>query len=125
MTHGGLLSTQEALNRGVPVVGIPVFGDQKLNMAWAQSAGYGVMLSLHNITKSSVSWALKEVLENDRYLSLSDLNVWWIKMNFSHFIPTVQFKNSNYSQPNQNTKIYFIISNYMFQSKRPLSDWMQ
>jgi len=75
MTHGGLLSTQEALNRGVPVVGIPVFGDQKLNMAWAQSAGYGVMLSLHNITKSSVSWALKEVLENDRYLSLSDLNV--------------------------------------------------
>lgn len=75
MTHGGLLSTQEALNRGVPVVGIPVFGDQTLNMAWAQSAGYGVMLSVHNITKSSASWALKEVLENDRYLSLSDLNM--------------------------------------------------
>jgi len=75
VTHGGLLSTQEALNRGVPVVGIPVFGDQTLNMAWAQSAGYGVMLSVHNITKSSASWALKEVLENDRYLSLSDLNM--------------------------------------------------
>jgi len=67
MTHGGLLSTQEALNRGVPIVGIPVFADQTGNMAWAQSAGYGVTLSLHNITKDSVSWALKEVLENDRY----------------------------------------------------------
>jgi glucuronosyltransferase len=75
VTHGGLLSTQEALNRGVPVVGIPVFADQKLNMAWAQSAGYGVMLSVHNITKSSVSWALKEVLESYRYLSLSGLNI--------------------------------------------------
>ena len=74
MTHGGLLSTQEALNRGVPVVGIPVFSDQKLNNPWAQSTGYGVTLSLRNFTKGSVSWALKEVLENDRYLSLSDLN---------------------------------------------------
>jgi UDP:flavonoid glycosyltransferase YjiC (YdhE family) len=59
----------------VPVVGIPVFGDQTLNMAWAQHAGYGVMLSLHNITKESVNWAVKEVLENDRYLSLSDFNM--------------------------------------------------
>ena len=75
MTHGGLLSTQEALNRGVSVVAIPVFGDQKLNMAWAQSAGYGVTLSLRNITKDSVSWALREVLENYRYLSLSDLDM--------------------------------------------------
>jgi glucuronosyltransferase len=75
MTHGGLLSTQEVLNRGVPVVGIPVFGDQTVNMVWARSAGYGVMLSFNNITKGSVSWALKEVLENDRYLSLGDLNM--------------------------------------------------
>jgi glucuronosyltransferase len=66
MTHGGLLNTQEALNRRVPVVGIPAFGDQKLNKPWVQSAGYGVTLSLHNITKGSVSWALKEVLETDR-----------------------------------------------------------
>jgi glucuronosyltransferase len=66
MTHGGLLSTQEALNRGVPLVGIPVFGDQKLNMARAHSEGYGVMLSFDNITTESVIWALKEVLENNR-----------------------------------------------------------
>jgi glucuronosyltransferase len=68
MTHGGLLSTQEALDRGVPVVGIPVFGDQSQNMERAQSAGYGVMVLYHNITTKSIKWALKEVLENSRYV---------------------------------------------------------
>jgi glucuronosyltransferase len=68
MTHGGLLSTQEALDRGVPIVGIPVFGDQTQNMKRAQSAGYGVMVSYHNITTQSVKWALKEVLENSKYV---------------------------------------------------------
>lgn len=55
MTQEGLLSTQKALNRGVHVDGIPVVGDQKLNMARVQSAGYGVTVSLHNITKGTVS----------------------------------------------------------------------
>jgi glucuronosyltransferase len=68
MTHGGLLSTQEALDRGVPVVGIPVFGDQSQNMERAQAAGYGVMVSYHNISTKSLKWALKEVLENNRYV---------------------------------------------------------
>jgi hypothetical protein len=56
------------LNREIPLVGIPVFGDQTLNMASAQSAGYAVLLSYSNITAESVSWALKEILENNRYL---------------------------------------------------------
>jgi hypothetical protein len=32
ITHGGLLSTTEAAYAAVPVLGIPVFGDQKVNM---------------------------------------------------------------------------------------------
>jgi glucuronosyltransferase len=72
MTHGGLLSTQEAINRGVPIVGIPVFGDQQLNVLWAASKGLGVLLDFNNITSESVSWALNEVLNNPRY-STSEL----------------------------------------------------
>ncbi|XP_069697674.1 UDP-glycosyltransferase UGT5-like isoform X2 [Periplaneta americana] len=67
MTHGGLLSTQEAINRGVPVLGIPIFGDQELNMAWAESAGVGVTLPYKNISSESISSALNEILENPRY----------------------------------------------------------
>jgi glucuronosyltransferase len=67
ITHGGLLSTQETIHRGVPVVGIPLLGDQKLNMARAVAAGYGVLLDYANVTAGSLDWALKEVLENPRY----------------------------------------------------------
>ena len=66
ITHGGLLSTQEAINRGVPIVGIPVFGDQETNMKKAQSAGIGVLLEYKNVTTESVKWAITEVLENPR-----------------------------------------------------------
>jgi UDP:flavonoid glycosyltransferase YjiC (YdhE family) len=67
ITHGGLLSTQETIHWGVPVVGIPLLGDQKLNMARAVSAGYGIRLDYDNVTAESLDWALKEVLENSRY----------------------------------------------------------
>lgn len=67
ITHGGLLSTQETIYWGVPVVGIPLLGDQKLNMARAVTAGYGVLLDYANVTEESLDWALKEALENSRY----------------------------------------------------------
>jgi glucuronosyltransferase len=60
------LSTQETIFHGVPVVGIPIFGDQRLNMARAVSAGYGVQLEYDNITAESLRWAVNEVLENPR-----------------------------------------------------------
>jgi glucuronosyltransferase len=67
ITHGGLLSKQESVHRGVPVVGIPIYGDQALNMARVVSAGLGVLLQFTNVTTESVLWAVQEVLENPRY----------------------------------------------------------
>jgi glucuronosyltransferase len=66
MTHGGLLSTQETIDRGVPIVGIPIYGDQRYNLVRIVSAGIGVQLDLANITTESVTWALSEVLDNSR-----------------------------------------------------------
>jgi glucuronosyltransferase len=63
ITHGGLLSKQEAMTYGVPLLGIPVFGDQELNMRKAVSSGYGILLDLENITTDSVLWAVKEALK--------------------------------------------------------------
>lgn len=44
ITHGGLLGTIEAVYEGVPMLGIPMFGDQDINMNSIQSAGAGLVL---------------------------------------------------------------------------------
>jgi UDP:flavonoid glycosyltransferase YjiC (YdhE family) len=66
ITHCGLLSTQEAIDRGVPIVGIPIYGDQRYNLARIVSFGIGIQLDYENITSESVMWALNEVLNNQR-----------------------------------------------------------
>jgi glucuronosyltransferase len=66
MTHGGLLSILEAAARGVPVLGIPIYGDQHYNLARIMSAGIGVKLTFSNITRQTVTWAVNEVLDNLR-----------------------------------------------------------
>lgn len=67
ITHGGLLSLMEAVHFGVPVVGIPFFGDQAKNFFFVEEVGIGKMIRLEEITYERVSSTLKEVLSNKRY----------------------------------------------------------
>lgn len=67
ITHGGLLGTQEGVHRAVPMVGIPIYCDQHLNMNKATLGGYAVKLYFPNITEESFRWALDEVLYNPTY----------------------------------------------------------
>lgn len=76
VTHGGLLSTQESIHHGVPVVGIPLFGDQRFNMAIAKSKGWGVTVDFLSITQEALQAALKEVLENPRYVAVVVWTCW-------------------------------------------------
>lgn len=66
ITHGGLLSTMEAIYHGVPVIGIPIFGDQTLNMLRAENAGYGVTIKFANLTEPAITWALNEILGQEK-----------------------------------------------------------
>lgn len=66
LSHGGLLGTIEATYNGVPVVGIPLYGDQKTNIAQLKANGMGTWLLYENITKQSVLEALRTVLDNSR-----------------------------------------------------------
>ncbi|KAG8225142.1 UDP-glycosyltransferase [Ladona fulva] len=67
ITHGGLLSMQEAVTRGVPLIGIPFFGDQYYNLARAAELQIGVKLDALNITRESLLEAMRKVLENPMY----------------------------------------------------------
>lgn len=60
------MSSIEALYFGVPLIGIPVFGDQHMNMARAVESGYGVRLDLNDVSEASLTTALDEVLNNPR-----------------------------------------------------------
>lgn len=67
ITHGGMMSTQEALHFGVPLLGVPIYGDQEPNLLKVQTLGYGIMLLFNNITEKSFQWAVNELLLNPRY----------------------------------------------------------
>ncbi|CAG9819910.1 unnamed protein product [Phaedon cochleariae] len=68
ITHGGILSTTETIYHRVPILALPVFGDQRLNAAKAVGAGFGVSLHFQDLTKDSFSSALNEALKNSKYL---------------------------------------------------------
>ncbi|KAJ3642461.1 hypothetical protein Zmor_025249 [Zophobas morio] len=67
ITHGGLLSTMEGVYHAVPLVGIPIFADQKMNMALATSYEYAVEVSYQELTEEKLSQAVDEVLKNPKY----------------------------------------------------------
>jgi len=67
ITHGGLLGTFEAAISGVPILGIPMFGDQKMNVANAILHGNGLKLDAEDITEEKVTEALNELLNNPKY----------------------------------------------------------
>lgn len=64
ISHGGLLGSTEAVYHGVPIVGVPFFGDQHLNIKRASKAGWAITLNYENITTESVRWALDEILRS-------------------------------------------------------------
>ena len=62
-SHGGLMSTIEALDKGVPVIGFPIFADQIINMRRFQAKGLGLVLEYKNFTEISLDWAFTEILK--------------------------------------------------------------
>jgi glucuronosyltransferase len=67
ITHAGLLSTQEAVYHGVPILGIPMLGDQFVNIQQAVDRGFGLELDFTTITEKSLKEAINIVLSDSRY----------------------------------------------------------
>ena len=99
VTHGGAGSTQETICHKTPIVGVPIFGDQIVNVKEAVNRNVGVKLEWHGMTEESLEEAMLKVLDNPSYQSsvdrLSDLildqpqhpldrAVWWLEYLLRH-----------------------------------------
>ena len=62
VTHGGLLSTQEALYHGIPLVGVPLAQDQISNVVRAEKNGFAIKVNLDNISVESLVSAIKKAM---------------------------------------------------------------
>ncbi|XP_068992607.1 UDP-glucosyltransferase 2-like [Neodiprion pinetum] len=69
VTHGGLMGTLEAVDAGVPMIGIPFFGDQAFNVLGYVHRGFAVHIDYDDTNQLTFSKALNEVLTNPMYQS--------------------------------------------------------
>ncbi|EDW96273.1 uncharacterized protein Dyak_GE24978 [Drosophila yakuba] len=72
IAHGGLFGMQEAVYHAVPVLGLPFYFDQGINIKAGQAAGYAIELDYRTISKDLLSSALHELLTNPKYQANMD-----------------------------------------------------
>ncbi|XP_017019156.1 UDP-glycosyltransferase UGT5 [Drosophila kikkawai] len=99
ITHGGKGSVSEALYYGVPMLGLPLLGDQRANLQRMQAKKWGLTLSTHNLTHNELHKAMARILGGseytkaiskasqlyrDRPMNSSDLATFWLEYIIRH-----------------------------------------
>ncbi|XP_034364793.1 UDP-glucuronosyltransferase 2B17-like [Arvicanthis niloticus] len=67
VTHGGANGLYEAIHHGIPMIGIPLFGEQHDNIAQMVAKGAAVALNIRTMSRSDLLKALEEVIDNPSY----------------------------------------------------------
>ncbi|XP_039477171.1 UDP-glucuronosyltransferase 2A1-like isoform X1 [Oreochromis aureus] len=67
ITHGGTNGIYEAIYHGVPMVGIPMFGDQPDNMVHMKAKGAAVILNVNFMTTEDLRDAINTVINDKSY----------------------------------------------------------
>ncbi|CAH2090413.1 unnamed protein product [Euphydryas editha] len=112
-SHCGLLGTTEAIYNGVPVLGMPIYGDQPTNAAAIEQSGLGVQLNFDLLTKDYLLEKLKTVLDpkfrervkllskawHDRPIKAMDSAVFWTEFAARHH-------NLTFRSPTINVPLY-------------------
>uniref|UniRef100_A0A4W3HPA1 UDP-glucuronosyltransferase n=1 Tax=Callorhinchus milii TaxID=7868 RepID=A0A4W3HPA1_CALMI len=99
ISHGGINGIYEAICNGVPMVMVPLFGDQPDNVAHIVDRGAGVALNIHQMSSDDLLDAINVVVNDTRYkenmMRLSslhkdqpvkplDLSVHWVEFVMKH-----------------------------------------
>ncbi|KAM9440729.1 UDP-glucuronosyltransferase 2C1-like isoform 2-T2 [Clarias gariepinus] len=67
ITHAGTNGLYEAIHHGVPMVGLPLFGDQHDNIFHMQSKGAAIVLDFNKMESKDLTKALNDVINNPSY----------------------------------------------------------
>ncbi|XP_037387457.1 UDP-glucuronosyltransferase 2A2-like isoform X1 [Pygocentrus nattereri] len=67
VTHGGINGVYEAIYHGVPMVGIPIRGDQTDNMVHMKAKGAAVFLNFNSLQAQDLVDALKTIISDPSY----------------------------------------------------------
>uniref|UniRef100_A0A8C2V1V4 glucuronosyltransferase n=1 Tax=Chinchilla lanigera TaxID=34839 RepID=A0A8C2V1V4_CHILA len=67
ITHGGTNGIYEAIYHGVPMVGVPLFGDQYDNVAHMKAKGAAVEVNMYTMTSADLLGALRAVINDPSY----------------------------------------------------------
>uniref|UniRef100_A0A1L8EGM8 UDP-glucuronosyltransferase n=1 Tax=Haematobia irritans TaxID=7368 RepID=A0A1L8EGM8_HAEIR len=99
ITHGGLFGTQEGVHYGIPMLGIPFYCDQHLNLRKAVRNGYAISLHFQSITHRILKESLEKLIYDPRYsevikrysrifqdrpMNSRDVAVYWIEYVIRH-----------------------------------------
>ncbi|XP_061403609.1 UDP-glucuronosyltransferase 2A2-like isoform X2 [Lethenteron reissneri] len=67
ITHGGTNGVYEAIYHGVPMLGFPLFGDQKDNLLRVQTRGVAIVLDINTVTAQEIRDAVDLLINNSSY----------------------------------------------------------
>ncbi|MCL4131283.1 UNVERIFIED_CONTAM: hypothetical protein GTU68_040772 [Idotea baltica] len=68
ITHGGLLSMQEALFHATPLLALPIFGDQERNAQRINNKGFGTFLFWEDLTSDLLHSTIENLIRNPKYM---------------------------------------------------------
>ncbi|XP_046972412.1 UDP-glucosyltransferase 2-like [Vanessa cardui] len=99
ITQGGLQSTDEALTAGVPLIGVPMLGDQWFNVEHYVKHNMGIKLNIETLTEAQLKDSIETIITNnsfrenvvklrntmrDQPLSPLERAVWWTEHVLRH-----------------------------------------
>ncbi|KAJ3642498.1 hypothetical protein Zmor_025269 [Zophobas morio] len=67
ITHGGFVSSIESAYHGVPLLTIPIYGDQMQNAHFSVKNGYGRFLTYGEISEENLLENINAILDNPKY----------------------------------------------------------
>lgn len=69
ISHGGLFGNMEAMDRGVPILFIPLYGDQYRNALRSERRGVGVKVVFNELTTHILLEKIKQLTNTSTYMN--------------------------------------------------------